>query len=104
MKAQVEVPKARESQRFIRRISLHRRLNIPVLKPLLILVVEVVKAVKEMGAEMGNADNLYDLGRLDHQYRAMTLRWQIGRNLEMGTRGSKSKNDTRACEIMSYGK
>ena len=96
--------KARESQRFIRRISLHRRLNILVLKALLIRVVEVVREVKEMGSEMGNADRLYDLGRLGHLYRAMMLRWQIGRNREMGMRGSKRENDTRACEMMSYGK
>ena len=95
--------KARESQRFIRRISLPRRLNIPVLKALLIRVVEVVRAVKEMKAETGNADHLYDLGRLGRLYRAMMLRWQIGRNREMGMRGSKSENDTRACEMMSYG-
>ena len=57
-----------------------------------------------MRAGMGKADHLYDLGRLDHLYRAMVPRWQIGRNLQMGMRGSKSENDTRACEMMSYGK
>lgn len=52
---------------------------------------------------MGNADHLYDLGRLDHLYRAMMLPWQIGRNLEMQMRGSKSENDTLACGMMNYG-
>ena len=97
------MPKARESRRFIRKISLPHHLNIPVRKPLLIRVVEVVKAVKKVGAEMGNADPLYVLGRLDHLYRAMMLRWQIGRNLGMEMKGSKSENDTLACEMMSYG-
>ena len=31
-------------------------------------------------------------------------RWQTGRNLEMGMRGSKNENDTRSCEMMIYGK
>ena len=57
-----------------------------------------------MEAEMGKADHSYDLGRLDPQSRAMMQRWQTGRNLEIGMRGSKSENDTRACEMMSYGK
>ncbi len=95
--------KARESQRFTRRILLPRRLNIPVLKPLLIQVGEAAKAVKEMRAEIANADHFYDLSRLDRRYRAMMLQWQTGRNLEMGMRDSKSGKDTRACEMMSYG-
>ena len=57
-----------------------------------------------MRAEMGTEDRLYDLIRLDHQYRAMMLRWRIGRNLEVGIRGSESVKDTRACEMMNYGK
>ena len=32
------------------------------------------------------------------------LRWRIGRNLEIGMRGSESKKDTRTCEMMSYGR
>ena len=96
--------KARDLQRFIRRISLPRRLNTPVLKPLLIRVGEVAKAVKEMTAEMGNTDHLYDLIRLDHLYRAMMQRWRIGRNLEIGMRGSENEKDTRAWEMMSHGK
>ena len=63
-----------------------------------------MKVVKEMRAEMGTVDHLYELIRLDHQYPAMMLRWRIGRNLEVGIRGSDSVSDTRACEIMSYGK
>ena len=63
-----------------------------------------MKAVKEMKVGMGIADRLYDLIRLDHQYRAMMLRWRIGRNLEAGIRGSESEKDTRPCEMMSHGK
>ena len=63
-----------------------------------------MKAVKETRVEMGNADRLYELIRLDHRYRAMMLRWQISRSLEVGIRGSESEKDTRACEMMSYGK
>ena len=96
--------KVRDSQRFIRKISLPRHLNIQVLKPPLILVGEAVKAVKELRVEMGTADRLYEVTRLDHRYRAMMLRWRIGRNLEVGIKGSESEKNTRACEMMSYGK
>ena len=34
----------------------------------------------------------------------MMLRWRIGRNLEVGIRDSEREKDTRACEMMSYGK
>ena len=57
-----------------------------------------------MRAEMGNEDHSFDLVRLDHRYRAMMLRWPIGRNLEIGMRGRENEKDTRACERMSYGK
>ena len=63
-----------------------------------------MKVVKEMRAEMANADHSYDLIHLDHRYRAMMLRWPIGRNLEIEMRGRENDKDTRACEMMSYGK